>query len=136
VLFFAPTALAVFLAVILVLFVMNPKIPSNFHNSISPERVSMDSRQAQIQKNDTENTPLNGYLTNWVEQLHQSTEEDLDRAFVRYLVQDQHQFDPDTIRPIGKTKLLAVTQYQLNNGQRVLIYTQIPDEQISYFRAY
>jgi len=80
--------------------------------------------------------PLNGYLDNWVEQLHQSTEADLDKPLVRYLAQEQHQFDPGTIQPVGKTRLLAVTQYQLNDGQRVLVYTQLPDEEISYFRAY
>lgn len=96
----------------------------------------MDSRQAEVQPNDTDNLPLNGYLANWVEQLHQSTDADLDKTFVRYLAQEQDQFDPETIKPVGKTRLLAVTQYQLNNGQRVLVYTQIPDEQISDFRAY
>ena len=136
VLFFAPTALAISLVVILVLFVMNPKIPSNFHNSISPDRVSMSSRQVEVQQNENENGAINGNLANLVEQLYQSTEVDLDKAFVSYLAEDQHQFEPEAIQPIGETRLLAVKQYQLNNGQRVLIYTPIPTEQISYVGAY
>jgi len=126
----------VFLAIIIVVFVLNPKIPSNFHNSISSGRYSLNLKQPEVQQNDTENVPLNGNLANWIEQYHQSTEADLDKVVVRYLAQEEHQFDPGTIQPVGKTRLLAITQYQLNNGQSILIYTQIPDEQISYARAY
>lgn len=135
-LFFAPTTLAVFLAIMLVMFVINPKIPFNFHNSMSSGRGSSDLRQAESQPDEAGNTAFNGNLVNWVEQMQQSTEADLDMAFVRYLAQERQQFDPGAISPVGKTRLLAVTQYQLDNGQRVLVYTQLPDEQIRYFRAY
>ena len=135
-LFFAPTALAVFLAIIIVAFVLNPKIPSNFHNSISSGRYSLNIKQPEVQQNETVNVHLNSNLANWVEQYHQSTEADLDEVVVRYLAQEQHQFDPGTIQPVGKTRLLAIRQYQTPNGQNILIFTQIPDDQISYFRAY
>jgi hypothetical protein len=124
------------LASILVIFVLNPKIPSNFHNSISPSRVILDSSQAQVRQNEPENAFHNDNLSKWVEQVHQSTETDLDKEVVRYLAQEEHQFDPETIQLIGKTKLLAITQYQLKNGEMIVIYTPLPNEAIGYARAY
>jgi hypothetical protein len=92
--------------------------------------------QAGVQQRGSEDVGTQGNLVNWIEQLNQSTEVDLDKAFVRYLAQQQHQFYPEAIMPVGKTRLLAVTQYQLSDGQRVLVYTQLPDEQMNYLKAY
>jgi len=107
------TALAGFLVIALAWFVVRPEIPADLHAALTGSN--------GIELESLDETNINRLLG------RVGLPVEADRAFVDSWVRQQA--GPVAIRSVNDERLVSVRQFELTNGKRMLVFTELSDEE-------
>ena len=136
--------------VLLALFILKPSLPATLHAALSghsgpsaaPPMVATNSTPTQ-QVHDLSPSLINGSANDralaeqegsydpssaYLQKLLRNELPEQDQAFINTWQRRQFASSPQEAKAIGPESIYAVRRYELNNGQKVLVYTQIDTE--------
>ncbi|OQY29972.1 MAG: hypothetical protein B6244_01555 [Candidatus Cloacimonetes bacterium 4572_55] len=133
--FYLSTAAALLLVAIVAILIQQPSLAERLHYTLAPkgeEIIPMGDSIKTVRRESSADTPrkIDGATSR--EQIGQYSVDEasrkVDREFVRYLAQQEHQLGPISILPTETGGVYSVNQFRLNNGKRAVVFTQIPTE--------
>lgn len=124
------------LAVILVIFVLDPALPDRLHYAFNkPDQHLLSDlgpghNLSAVDQNDGLDN-ASKFLSHFL------SDSEMDQEFVRHVANQVLDSSlPVDARPISGRELYAVQKYRLNNGQEVLMYTEIPKKPLLQTASY
>ena len=125
--FYLSTAIAAILAVVSALFVYQPDLPARVHYALISDRADVGQESARPLLIADNSTAHDINEMDIMGELSLPMITDFDEEFVRYAAQREYNLNKVDLHPVEQDEFYAIRQFRLDNGQRVFVYTQIPD---------
>lgn len=120
------------LATVLILLLLNPSVLNSSGapgEKILPEGSGIaEWRGAEVGGRDAGYASPASYDGYSDARIFQAADPKYDKAYLEQLFQDKLSTSPGPIRPTNSEKVMILREYELADGQRVWVYTEVPPE--------